>query len=172
MLRRRLLPVGEDDDDGEESTRRRAENFNEFFSMVGSEAFKKIRQCLVNIDDGEIYKRIDLNNDNSAEMFRPSPTTWETVTLIIKHMKNINTHGSDGIPLRYIKDSLPVIIIYLTCILNTSIVTGVVPTDWKHSVVVPVFKLGKPKRTTKLSSYIFVICFLQNARKSGCIPTY
>ncbi|XP_045106670.1 uncharacterized protein LOC123501731 [Portunus trituberculatus] len=75
-------------------------------------------------------------------MCRPSPTTWESVTLIIKHMKNTNSCGFDGIRLGYIKDSLPVIITYLTCIVNTSIVTGVVPTAWKHSIIVPVFKSG------------------------------
>ncbi len=69
----------------------------------------------------------------------PQPTT-----LTIKHMKNTSSHGSDGIPLRYIKDSLPVIITDLTCILNTSIVTEIVPKAWKHSVFVPVFKSGNP----------------------------
>ncbi len=29
---------------------------------------------------------------------------------------------------------------YLTCIVNTSIITGVVPIAWKHALVIPLFK--------------------------------
>ena len=130
------------DYDEDESIIDRAENFNKFFSNVGSETFQKSRQNLAHSDDAHQYVRNNINDKSSCTMFRPSPTTWETVTLIVKHMKNTNSHGCDGIPLRYIKDSLPVIITYLTCILNTSIATGVVPKAWKHSVVVPVFKSG------------------------------
>ena len=104
------------DDDEEQSTRHQAEYVNNFFSNVGSETFKKSRLNLRNFDDGQQNLRINLSN-TSDMMFRHSPITWETVTLIIKHLKNSNSHGSDGIPLRYIKDSLPVIITYLTCIL-------------------------------------------------------
>ncbi len=135
-----ILPVS--DDDGEESTKQRAEHFNKYFSKVGSETFQKSRQSLIHYDNGQQYVTNILNYETPDTMFRPSPTTWETVTLIIKHMKNTNSYGSDGIPFRYIKDSLPVIVSYLTCILNTSIATGIVPTSWKHSVVVPVFKSG------------------------------
>lgn len=137
-----MLPVRDDDD--EESTKCQAENFNKFFGKVGSETFKKSRQSLACPDEGQQNANVNLNDNTSQNMFRPSPTTWDTVTLTIKHMKNTSSHGSDGIPLRYIKDSLPVIITYLICILNISIVTGVVPKSWKHSVVVPVFKSGNP----------------------------
>lgn len=37
---------------------------------------------------------------------------------------------------------MPVIITYLTCIINTSITTGTFPSPWKHPVVVPIFKGG------------------------------
>lgn len=134
------LPVS--DDDEEETTKRQANHFNKFFGRVGSETFKRARQNLAISDDDHQNVRINLDDNTSDTTFRASPTTWETVTLIIKHMKNTSSHGSDGIPLRYIKDSLPVIITYLTYILNTSIATGIVPRDWKHSVVVPVFKSG------------------------------
>ncbi len=44
--------------------------------------------------------------------------------------------------MKYVKDALPVIAFYLTCLINTSIVTGVFPSDWKHAVVVPILKNG------------------------------
>ena len=41
-----------------------------------------------------------------------------------------------------LRDALPVIAPYLTCIINTCIVTGVFPTAWKHSLVTPIHKSG------------------------------
>ena len=50
--------------------------------------------------------------------------------------------GSEGIPLRFIKDSLPVTIFYILVIINTSIVTLIFPNKWKHPHVLPFFKSG------------------------------
>ncbi len=44
--------------------------------------------------------------------------------------------------MKFIKDALYVIAFYLTCIVNTSIVTGIVPTAWKHTLIIPLFKSG------------------------------
>ena len=138
------VPVGDGDDD--ESIKSQAEYFNAFFANVGKDTFLESRQNLSNAEVlPEIMETNLCDNVNSDIMFRPEPTTWETVTLILKHMKTTNSHGSDGIPLRYLRDSLPVIIMYLTCIINTSITTGVVPTAWKHSIIVPLFKSGDQK---------------------------
>lgn len=86
----------------------------------------------------------DVIGNNLGSTFRPEPIQPEIIILIIKQMKNTNSCGSDGFTLRYLKDALPVILTYLTCIFNTSIVTGVFPTLWKHSTVIPVFKAGDP----------------------------
>lgn len=42
----------------------------------------------------------------------------------------------------FITDALYVIAFYLTCIINTSVVTSIVPTAWKHALVIPLFKSG------------------------------
>ncbi len=39
---------------------------------------------------------------------------------------------------------LCVIVPFLTCIINTSLVTGVFPESWKHALAVPLFKNGYP----------------------------
>ncbi len=44
--------------------------------------------------------------------------------------------------LRYLQDALPVLITYITIIINTSIVTGKFPSAWKHTTVIPIFKNG------------------------------
>ncbi len=72
--------------------------------------------------------------------FRPEPVDTSTVILRMKHLNKSNSAGWDGIKHGYLKDSLPVNITYLTTIINTSIVTGVFPSAWKRSTVIPVFK--------------------------------
>ncbi len=44
--------------------------------------------------------------------------------------------------MKFIKDALYVISFYVTCIVNTCIVTGIVPTAWRHALVIPLFKSG------------------------------
>ena len=120
-----------------------ANNFNIFFATVGKDTFEKSQRYLSDLPKTVQPIDIDSHADiNSVSMFRPEPTDWQTITLTIKHMKNTDSCGSDGISLRYIKDSLPVIVPYLTCIINTSIATGIFPAPWKHSIVVPIFKSG------------------------------
>ncbi len=65
-----------------------------------------------------------------------------TVILTIKHLNKTRSVGSDGISLRFLQDALYVIAAYLTCIINTSLVTGIYPTQWKHAVIMPLFKSG------------------------------
>ncbi len=79
-------------------------------------------------------------NVDNEYVFRPHPVHTETVILTIKSLNDTKSVGCDGIPMRFIKDSLYVIAFYLTCIINTSIVTGTFPSFWKHDVVVPLFK--------------------------------
>ena len=79
---------------------------------------------------------------NINHKFRPQPVDINTLILIIKHLKATNSCGSDGIPFRFLIDSLPVTIFFILVIVNTSIVTGKYPDPWKHPHVVPVFKSG------------------------------
>ncbi len=61
---------------------------------------------------------------------------------MIKGLEDTSSVGLDGISMRFIKDALRVIAFYLTCIINTSIVTGIFPTSWKQALVVPILKTG------------------------------
>ena len=80
--------------------------------------------------------------ENNCNLFRPTPIDNETLVLTISGLKNSNAQGCDKISLRFLKDSLPVTLSYITCIVNTSIVTGVFPVQWKHAIVVPIHKSG------------------------------
>lgn len=137
-------PLGKDND--KETMTRTTNHFNTFFANVGKDTFDKSQSSLV--DPEIILHPVQTNshyNINQIRQFQPEPTNWQTITITISHMKNSESCGSDGITLRFLKDSLPVIISYLTCIINTSITTGVFPTAWKHSTVVPIHKSGDVK---------------------------
>merc|ERR1712002_824460 len=79
---------------------------------------------------------------NNANLFRPMPVSMETVILIVKDLRETNAKGIDDISLRFIRDSLPIMALYYTIVVNTSIVTGKYPTLWKHPLIAPVYKSG------------------------------
>ena len=62
------------------------------------------------------------------------------ITKIASSLKNTGSYGNDGISVRFLKDSLSVTAFYITIIINTSMATGIVPTSWKHALVVPSHK--------------------------------
>ncbi len=102
---------------------------------------------------------MNLNHDNTQgnetyeNLLRAEPVDVITVILTIKHLKNTYSTGSDGIVLRYIDDSLPVIINYLTIIINTSIVTGKFPSLWKNATVIPILKTETGTTSTITAPY-------------------
>ena len=122
----------------DETLEERAQQFNTFFASVGKHTFENAQHYVK--DNGGILKTVQTDVIDSAFMFRPKPVDSATIVLTIKRMKNTNSYGSDEVPLRFIKDSLPIVIPYLTCIINTC--TGIVPAAWKHSIVVPIHKSG------------------------------
>ncbi len=85
-----------------------------------------------------------------------------TVKLTIKCLKETNAVKSDGISLGFRKDPLYGIAFYLTCITNTSVVTGTFPSAWKHALVVPLFKGGD---TDSVNNYR-AISFLPTVSKT------
>lgn len=116
-----------------------AEKFNEFFVNVGERTFQSTQN---NLNDTSQSYSNPQHNVNLQHFFRPRPVDMNTVILTIKHLKKTNSAGSDGITLRYVQDSLPVTIPYITTIINTSVVTGKFPTIWKQATVIPIFKNG------------------------------
>ncbi len=79
---------------------------------------------------------------DGVSIFRPQPIDIQTVILTTKSLNESRPFVSDGISPKFIKDSLYVTAYYLTCIINTSIITGMFPFSWKRALVVPLFKSG------------------------------
>ncbi len=119
----------------------KAEEFNNFFADVGKNTYELTQKSLTN-NDLDFSQLSAVICDNRNIKFRPQPVNVETVTLTIKNLKETRSVGCDGISLKFIRDALYVIISYLTCIINTSLTTGVFPQVWKHALVIPLFKKG------------------------------
>ena len=123
-----------------ENITNKANEFNFHFANVGKNTYERTQEFL----HGENVSHV--NNPNvvlcDGNLFRPHPVNVDTIILTIKSLKETSAVGSDGISMRFIKDALYIIAFYLTCIINTSIVTGTFPTSWKHALVVPILKTG------------------------------
>ncbi len=117
----------------------KVEEFNFHFANVGKTTYESTQNTL---HCGNVSaphpENISVESDNSM----PQSVDTNTVILTVKDLKNTNSVGSDDIPLKFVIDGLYVIAFYLTCIVNTSLVTGVFPNAWKHAVVVPILENG------------------------------
>ena len=121
----------------------KAEEFNQYFANVGRETYLKTRGPYETRENN-----IDISNNERirngiANKFRPQPVSVETVISIVKNLNETKAVGIDGIGLRFIKDSLPIMAFYYTIIVNTSIATGKYPKLWKHPLINPVYKSGE-----------------------------
>ena len=101
---------------------------------------EKIQSTLLGNNAFQLHKRNIVHL--GIKVFRPQPVDVNSIVLTIKDINDSKSVGTDNIPLKFIMDALYGIAFYLTIIINTSIVTGVFPTAWKHTIVVPIFKAG------------------------------
>ncbi len=137
-----IVPDGKCNSNGHsfENLFSKANEFNFHFANVRMNTFERTQELL----HGE--NATPVNNFNvvldDGNIYRPCPVNVETINLTIKSFKGTRSVGSDGISMRFIKEALYVIAFYITCIINTSIVTGIFPTSWKHAIVIPIFKTG------------------------------
>ncbi len=118
----------------------RLKNLHFFFSNIGKTTYERTQHSLCGPHD------ITVNNSNpvlrEGACFKAEPVDTDTVILTIKNLKETKAVGSDGIPLRFLKDAMPIMISYITYIINISLVTDIFPKAWKHAVVVPLLKCG------------------------------
>ena len=67
------------------------------------------------------------------------------VLQILKQLKSKKSFGHDGISSQVLKIGAKILVIPLTYIINTSILTGKFPTNWKIAKVTPLYKKGDKK---------------------------
>ena len=118
-----------------------SKSFNEFF--IG-----KIDKLKTKIDErpkvdplGKLREKMSKKRLN----FKLKLVKEKQILKIVKSLKNTNSSGVDSITTKIIKDSIGVLITPITRIVNTSILTGTFPEDWKLAKVIPILKKGDSK---------------------------
>ncbi len=101
------------------------EEFNKFFSDVGESTFKRSQEELNT--EGEFVVDGPHPDIDVKAAFRLQPVDTNTVILAVKNLNTTTFVGSDNIGLRLPRDPLCIILSFLTCIINTSMATGVLP---------------------------------------------
>ncbi len=118
----------------------KAEEVNKFFSNIGKTTYERTQHSLRGPHDTTVNNHNPVMREGAC--FRPEPVDTDTAVLTIKSLKETKAVGSDSTPLRFLIDALPVIISYITCIINTPLATDIFPKAWKREMVVPLFKSG------------------------------
>ena len=112
---------------------------NEFFVSVGPQTAADIASTTERT--GNPTSRLQRV---SCCAFAVSETDLETLTNILMSMKNSPACGSDGVCVRALKVSFPVIGPVILHIINTCLSQADFPPSWKHSIIHPIFKSGDP----------------------------
>ncbi len=148
----------------------KAEEFNKFFSNIGKTTYERTQHSLRGLHDTTVNNHNPLLREGAC--FRPEPVDTDTVILTIKSIKETKAVASDAIPLRFLIDVLPVIISYITCIINASLATGIFPTAWKHAMVVPLLKSGDSNTVNNYRPISFLPIISKKLEKSSLTNCY
>ena len=91
----------------------------------------------------ELFKSFYLSKNISHNQFFLQHISENFVNTELSKLNVNKSYGMDGIQARFIKDSASEIKIPITHIINLSIDTNIVPTDFKYARVKPLYKKGK-----------------------------
>ena len=108
-----------------------ADTFNNFFASVGKSTNSKIESLAEE-------NNFDLNNSiftprsfPTSEQYTFYSVECKQVEDIINAMPSNKAPGIDKVPIRVIKDSLPIILPFVTSIINASLSSSTFPGIWK-----------------------------------------
>jgi hypothetical protein len=104
-----------------------SEDFNKYFSSTGNDDPQAFHTPAYH--DGFSYKNVSENEVLSA----------------LLHIKS-NAAGIDDIPINFIRILKPIILQFLTFIVNTCITKSIIPDEWKKSKILPRPKKSKPQQ--------------------------
>ena len=81
-----------------------------------------------------------------------------TVRQALKKLKSKPSCGIDSIPITVYKGASEALLLPLVHIINIILTTGVWPTKWKESIVLPTLKSGKPPGQTSSYRPVSILC--------------
>ena len=117
-----------------------AEKFNVFFK-------EKIEKLVEGIKNNNLDPLSKLKTKFQAKdlKFKLKTVSENKGLQILKQLKSKKSFGHDGISSQVLKIGAKILVIPLTYIINTSILTGKFPTNWKIAKVTPLYKKGDKK---------------------------
>lgn len=132
---------------------------------------KEISQPDCNFDPDDINREFCANFTNDQTNIQPTITSheshysfafnqiqsWEIVNAVWETKSN--AMGLDGIPIKYLKIILPLVIEQINHMFNKIIETSVYPTVWKHAKVLPIRKKAHVNSISNLRP-ISILCAL------------
>jgi hypothetical protein len=118
-----------------------ADFFNEFYTTVASNLVKDLPPSQGRFStESEVFKTYYREKGVKLDSFKLSPVTTDFVFKELCSLNPNKSTGLDGIPARFLRDGAVAIKDPLTHIINISINSGYVPTDFKLARVKPLFK--------------------------------
>jgi len=112
-----------------------ADSFNNFFCEIG----ERLASNFSNQNNND-YKQY-LHEPASQSIFLFNTNVTEIINTV-RNLKNNNSTGHDGISLKFMKLTLPILAPALVKIFNLSLSSGVYPDKLKIAKVIPIFKKG------------------------------
>ena len=112
--------------------------FNSHYCIIGSKIYEEV--FTICPETPAFLSRNPLN----LPQFKIQTTDVQNIVKIVSSMKPSKSVACDGITLNYVKDSLDVLALTITQLINLSIVTNEVPITWKRAILTPVHKEGDP----------------------------
>ena len=127
-----------------------ANQFNLYFTTVGSNLAKKIRDIGIK---PEFFLQAQYINS-----FFFSPVTENDIQILINSLRD-SSPGYDDIKPKVVKHVSTEIIVSLTHIINVSLETGIFPNDLKIAKVLPLFKKGDREIFSNYRPISLLTCF-------------
>lgn len=119
----------------------KANLFCSFFSNVAS----SLKRKFIFLKDF-IWKPSEIPSKLTEKRFRFKDVPKTFVEKELKKLKRNKATGIDGLPPALLKDSSASISEPLTFVINLSLKTATIPTEWKHALVTPIHKSGSSKK--------------------------
>lgn len=129
--------------------------FNSFFANVGKNLAKNINKPF----NPKTQTIENVQNQNYLSKFE---TTSESEILkIIEGMKGGSSPGFDNISVHILKSMKIHLVKPITHLINLSLTEGIFPTNYKNTIISPIYKSGDPQQVTNYRP----ICLISNIGK-------
>ena len=144
-----------------------AKRFSSFFQSKISDLLDDLRVITVG---GDCYRYDKQSTPSNCELSSFSFVTTEDVRSVIMSSRT-KSCMLDPIPTVLVKKCIDVLIYPITAIINSSLMTGVFPTQFKHGLVTPIIKKIEDLDPDILKNYrpITNLSFVSKVTERGCI---